>query len=70
MGYVNVYEFGGIEDWTGEIVMDEAGDDSGGEKAKLRFESFDGGGPEFNVAQSHFLCDLLQGLHGEGDVIA
>ncbi len=23
MGYVNVYEFGGIEDWTGDIVTDE-----------------------------------------------
>ena len=22
MGYVNVYEFGGIIDWTGEIVTD------------------------------------------------
>ena len=26
MGYVNVYEFGGIEDWTGEIVTEEAGE--------------------------------------------
>ena len=24
MGYVNVYEFGGIEDWTGDIVTDDA----------------------------------------------
>lgn len=24
MGYVNVYEFGGIEDWTGDIVTDES----------------------------------------------
>jgi rhodanese-related sulfurtransferase len=23
MGYVNVYEFGGIEDWTGDIVTDD-----------------------------------------------
>lgn len=23
MGYVNVYEFGGIEEWTGDIVTDE-----------------------------------------------
>ena len=23
MGYVNVYEFGGIEDWTGDVVTDE-----------------------------------------------
>ena len=50
MGYVNVYEFGGIEDWTGEIVMEEADDNSGGEKAKLSFESFAGGGPDFNVS--------------------
>ena len=49
MGYVNVYEFGGIEDWTGEIVTEEESDNSGGEKAKLSFESFDGGGPDFNV---------------------
>lgn len=52
MGYVNVYEFGGIEDWTGEIVTEEAIDNAGGEKAKLSFESFDGGGPEFNVLVS------------------
>ena len=49
MGYVNVYEFGGIEDWTGEIVTEEASYNSGGEKAKLSFESFDGGGPDINV---------------------
>ena len=49
MGYVNVYEFGGIEDWTGDIVMDDAGIDTGGKSASLSFESFDGGGPEFNV---------------------
>lgn len=49
MGYVNVYEFGGIEDWTGEIIMEEASDNFGGVKAKLSFESFDGGGPDFNV---------------------
>ena len=48
MGYVNVYEFGGIEDWTGDIVTDD-NDDSGEKTASLSFESFDGGGPEFNV---------------------
>ncbi len=52
MGYVNVYEFGGIVDWTGEIVMGETSDNSGGEKAKISFESFDGGGPEFKVLVS------------------
>ena len=44
MGYVNVYEFGGITDWTGEIVTEE---DDG--TAELSFHSFDGGGPEFQV---------------------
>ncbi len=49
MGYVNVYEFGGIEDWTGDIVTDDADGSTGGKTASLSFESFDGGGPEFNV---------------------
>ena len=49
MGYVNVYEFGGIEDWTGDIVTEEAGDSSVSKKTSLSFESFDGGGPDFNV---------------------
>ena len=35
-----------------QISQDEASDDSGTEKAKLSFESFDGGGPEFNVSVS------------------
>ncbi len=52
MGYVNVYEFGGIEDWTGDIVTDDADGSVGGRKASLSFESFDGGGPEFNVVVS------------------
>ena len=26
MGYTNVYEFGGIIDWTGEVVTEEAKD--------------------------------------------
>ena len=75
MGYVNVYEFGGIIDWTGEIVTEEdrtdqedaktqedqknqeGGDGSMHENTKeaaqgtaeLSFQSFDGGGPEFQV---------------------
>ncbi len=49
MGYVNVYEFGGIEDWTGDIVTDDANGIADGKTASLSFESFDGGGPEFNV---------------------
>ena len=42
MGYVNLYEFGGIIDWTGDIV-------TGNEKATLSFDSFDGGGPEYSI---------------------
>ena len=42
MGYTNVYEFGGINTWTGELV-------TGGEPAVLSFDSFDGGGPEYRV---------------------
>lgn len=42
MGYVNLYEFGGIIDWTGDIV-------TGNEKAVLSFDSFDGGGPEYRI---------------------
>ena len=42
MGYLNVYEFGGIIDWKGEIVKS-------GAKATLGFDSFDGGGPEFEI---------------------
>lgn len=49
MGYVNVYEFGGIVDWTGDIVTDDTSGNTGGKTASLSFESFDGGGPEFNV---------------------
>lgn len=42
MGYTNVYEFGGINTWTGEVV-------TGGNKAVLSFDSFDGGGPEYSI---------------------
>ncbi len=49
MGYTNVFEFGGITDWTGDIVKDDTNSNSGGTAATLTFESFDGGGPEFNV---------------------
>ena len=42
MGYTHIYEFGGIIDWTGEIV-------TGGDKAVLSFHSFDGGGPEYKI---------------------
>ncbi len=42
MGYLNVYEFGGIIDWKGEIVKS-------GAKATLVLDSFDGAGPEFEI---------------------
>ena len=42
MGYTNIYEFGGINTWTGEVV-------TGGARAVLSFDSFDGGGPEYRV---------------------
>ena len=42
MGYTNIYEFGGINTWTGEVV-------TGGARAVLSFNSFDGGGPEYGV---------------------
>ncbi len=44
MGYYNVYEFGGIIDWKGEIVTTDAK-----AEATLTFDSFDGGGPEFDI---------------------
>ncbi len=68
MGYRNVYEFGGIIDWTGETEKSEetaettpettaettaettVGDTEMIDKTTtLRFESFDGGGPRFDV---------------------
>ena len=42
MGYKNIYEFGGINTWTGEIV-------TGGQQAVLSFPSFDGGGPTYHI---------------------
>lgn len=33
MGYTNIYEFGGIIDWTGEIVTEEAVDKNSSESA-------------------------------------
>ena len=55
IGYTNIYEFGGILDWTGETVAGaEPGTrpvgpaDPGGCAATLTFSSFDGGGPEYD----------------------
>lgn len=42
MGYTHIYEFGGINTWTGEIV-------TGGLPAMLSFHAFDGGGPEYGI---------------------
>ena len=47
MGYANIYEFGGINTWTGEIVTEEAPPEK--QTASVSFDSFDGGGPEFSV---------------------
>ncbi len=53
IGYTNIYEFGGIIDWMGEIVtgeiMTETEPVSEPEVTTLSFESFDGGGPAFDV---------------------
>ncbi len=42
MGYMNIYEFGGVDTWTGELVTEA-------EPAVLTFSSFDGGGPEYTA---------------------
>jgi len=47
MGYTNIYEFGGILTWPGEVVTEET--PAAPRTASLRFDSFDGGGPEFSV---------------------
>ena len=47
MGYTNVYEFGGITDWTGEVVTAEEGQTA--KTAELTFSSFDGGGHEYTA---------------------
>ena len=47
MGYTNIYEFGGINDWTGEIVVTEEEDPVN--EAILRFSSFSGGGYDYTA---------------------
>ena len=47
MGYTNIYEFGGIMDWTGEIVTAE--EEAAMETAVLSFSSFSGGGYAYSV---------------------
>ena len=47
MGYTNIYEFGGINTWTGEIVAADM--TMKNTPAVLSFDSFDGGGPEYEA---------------------
>ena len=52
MGYTRIYEFGGINTWDGEIVTENAPQNSAmpvNGTASVSYESFDGGGPEFSV---------------------
>lgn len=54
MGYTNIYEFGGINTWTGEIVtgstdMAETTAPEGGKTVRIAYDSFEGGGPEYTV---------------------
>ena len=48
MGYTKVYEFGGIITWPGEVVTSTALS-AAPRTAELRFDSFEGGGPEYSV---------------------
>ena len=48
MGYTNIYEFGGINTWDGEITT-ETKPETDMKKATLSFDSFDGGGPSFSA---------------------
>lgn len=48
MGYTNVYEFGGIITWEGEITPPKLEDEMEN-TAVLEFHSFDGGGPSFTA---------------------
>jgi len=47
MGYTHVYEFGGINTWTGDVVTTE--EENAPRTAVLSFFSFDGGGLEYTV---------------------
>ncbi len=52
MGYTNLYEFGGILTWDGEIVTEDAPQISAPpvkNEVSVSFDSFDGGGPEFSI---------------------
>ena len=54
MGYTNIYEFGGITDWKGEIVtgstdVAESAASEGGQTVRITYDSFEGGGLEYTV---------------------
>lgn len=80
MGYTNLYEFGGIIAWTGEIVTENAPEESVPPvktTASVSFESFDGGGPEFSArignpeiasyeSQRHYYKDDHDQMTGAG----
>ncbi len=51
MGYTRIYEFGGINTWSGEITAAEEAE-MNGTPAVLSFDSFDGGGPEYTAELS------------------
>lgn len=46
MGYTNIYEFGGIIDWTGEVITTE---EEKADAVVLRFSSFSGEGYEYSI---------------------
>ncbi len=48
MGYTNIYEFGGILSWDGELVTSEE-ENAAKKEYVLRFSSFSGGGYEYTV---------------------
>lgn len=47
MGYTNIYEFGGIIDWTGDVITTE--EENAADAAVLRFSSFSDGGYVYSV---------------------
>ena len=52
MGYTSIYEFGGINTWSGDIVTtadENASGETVSKTAELSFSSFDGGGFEYTV---------------------
>lgn len=64
-GYKNIYEFGGIIDWTGDIVEGKE-DTELKEEVKLVFDSFDGGGPSYVETiedESIVSCDRRKVYH-------